>query len=160
MIDQWWRAVHGAADWTVKEVQKGFLTSISKVEESAAMALHGRVEVLTPRRPLLDGFVHCDVVQARGLTPADEAGSDAMKWTSDPLVEAELLLADGTLTRRKAKTGVRVATLQPVFDEELLITAVDGASAVRFTVYDADLLSGDDLCVPSRSWILQLVCAC
>jgi hypothetical protein len=150
--------LHGlqsATDSVFSHVGGAFSFLALKAEESVQVALHGRDgALLAPQRPLLDGHVHCDVVQARGLLPVATRGADTAHWSSDPFVEAQLLRSsDDALDdahtpnsrhardrRATAKTGVRVETLHPIFDEELLLFAacVDGADTVRFHVHDED----------------------
>jgi hypothetical protein len=99
---------------------------------------------LAPRHPLLDGFLHCDVVQARKLVPTEESGPDPQLWTADPYVEASLVVpSDDTPTYRKpraSRTAVRIATIHPVWDEELLLQSLEGATHVRVSVIDRDLV--------------------
>lgn len=114
-------------------------------EATVGVALHGRDgALLSARRPTRDCHVHCDVVQARGLLPSGSGERD-----SDPQVEAQLLLReadeDGQVTpntrhaRQRgatSKTAVRLSTLHPIYEEELVLVAVEGAYAVRFYVHD------------------------
>jgi len=92
--------------------------------------------------PRLDRFVHVDVVRAFNLLPSDHVGSDPLLWTSDPFVTATLLpvAEQGEVVH----TTHRVATLQPVWQQELILRRVPGARAVLLRVYDKDLTSGPD----------------
>ena len=103
---------------------------------------------LSPRRPALDERLHCDVVQARGLLPTSTPGDAPEHWSCDPYVTAQLVLpaaGGGRRTGPEARTDVRVATLHPVWETELLLPATDEAAAtVRFAVHEADALHNSE----------------
>jgi len=145
-----WSAVTGALDNAFRTVAREVLRLELKAEEAVQVTLHGKREVPKQRRPLLDDHVHCDVVQARGLLPCDEAGGSP----AVPLafVECSLLVPGDTAEHARAKTSVRSGTLHPVFDEELLLAAVQGAKAVRFSLHGVgkDSLAFVDVPLPPR----------
>jgi hypothetical protein len=134
--------LHGLRDVSGKTLH-GLGSALSflavKTEATVGVALHGRDgALLSARRPTRDCHVHCDVVQARGLLPSGDKDCD-------PQVEAQLLVAEGadedgqvTPNTRHArqrgatsKTAVRVATLHPIYEEELVLAAVNGAYGAR-----------------------------
>jgi hypothetical protein len=87
-----------------------------------------------------------DVQQAIALIPSDipYPGAPEEAWSSDPFVVAELLpVPEGGAAL--AATSVRVASLSPVWEEELVLPRVPAASSVQLRVYDKNLTSGDRL---------------
>jgi hypothetical protein len=93
--------------------------------------------------PRLDGFIHIDVVRARGLLPMDRVvGRDAATWTSDPFVTAQLVPAAANAA--SVATSVAKGMLCPTWDEELILAPTPGAHSVRLCVYDKDAVGTDD----------------
>jgi len=94
--------------------------------------------------PQLDTHVHVDVVQAKGLCPSDipYPGAPSHTWSSDPFVVAQLLpLSEAGAG--EAASGVRVASCDPVWEEELVLPRVPAASSVLLRVFDKNLTQGD-----------------
>lgn len=139
-----WFAATGAINNALQTVARDLLRLELKAEEAVQVTLHGKREVPKQRRPLLDDHVHCDVVQARGLLSREET-KDHPSAPPHAFVECTLLVPGDGCEHARAKTGVRVATLHPVYDEELLLADVEGASAVRFSLHDAGLVGKDSL---------------
>jgi hypothetical protein len=102
---------------------------------------------LRPQTPALDECVHCDVVRARRLHPVEGAGEPS------PVVVAQLVSAGGELLGVAVKSSA-ADTLEPVWDEGLLLPDDRSAASVRFSVFSNDklalLLGSVDLPLPQR----------
>jgi len=135
----------------------GFFVQIGPSLIKAVTNSGSKSDAIQPRAPALDGFIHADVVQARGLLPREPSrGGGAVKpelcgllqqegqdsddddddeGEVDPFVQVQVLVSDGAglVTHHAAgsRTGSRTETSRPVFEEELVLADLEGADGVR-----------------------------
>jgi len=102
-----------------------------KAEERVLESVWHMHAALPPQTPALDPCLHCDIVRARHLHPTETEGAAG---EVAPLVVAQLVNAEGVLLGEAVKSAA-ADTLEPVWDESLLVHEALGATAVRLSVF-------------------------